>query len=359
MTNITKDLKAILAAVQELFRPDSNYPEHQILSNAEPRIKQTGDDGNVDGIEFYEIFLDVPTNVYAAYEDVLDDIENGIITKLRPILRKYPKVRIKKVVVSPKLSDPGDSPSTAFQISGEKLIEALQSQRDLLISVATGGPLINTVNDDFTTRQDFIERGLSERGIENAIQYEDLWEWHEEWKCESLSSWRSRRAHINALVNPLIKKVRRLGKTSVHALFAPPTGWAHVDINIAEMRTRLAHAQTEVQFQEIGLLCRETLITLGQMVYDPQAHSSTHEGATSKTDAKRMLDAFLAAKLPGKTNENARRLTKSSVDYANEITHKRTAVFRQAAMCVEATTSVVNLIAIISGQRDPQTQSKA
>jgi hypothetical protein len=33
--------------------------------------------------------------------------------------------------------------------------------------------------------------------------------------------------------------------------------------------------------------------------------------------------------------------------------HKRTASFRDAALCSEATTSVVNLIAIIAGRRDP------
>jgi hypothetical protein len=33
--------------------------------------------------------------------------------------------------------------------------------------------------------------------------------------------------------------------------------------------------------------------------------------------------------------------------------HKRTADFRHAALCAEATAAVINLVAIVSGQRDP------
>jgi hypothetical protein len=33
--------------------------------------------------------------------------------------------------------------------------------------------------------------------------------------------------------------------------------------------------------------------------------------------------------------------------------HKRTATFRHAALCAEATVAVINLVAIVSGQRDP------
>jgi hypothetical protein len=37
----------------------------------------------------------------------------------------------------------------------------------------------------------------------------------------------------------------------------------------------------------------------------------------------------------------------------HHLTHRRTASFRLAAACTEATTSLVNLIAIMAGLRDP------
>ena len=114
----------------------------------------------------------------------------------------------------------------------------------------------------------------------------------------------------------------------------------------------LEKAKNEEQFQAIGLVCRETLISLAQTVYDPSKHVVTDGIALSKTDAKRMLDLYISAELAGKTNEVARKHAKAALDLANDLTHKRTAAFRLAALCAEATTALVNLIAIISGRRD-------
>ena len=105
----------------------------------------------------------------------------------------------------------------------------------------------------------------------------------------------------------------------------------------------------------MGLLCREALTSLAQTVFDPDQHAPFDNVEISKTDAKRMLDRYLAVEnLTGESNTIARKHAKASLDLANELQHKRTAVFRDAALCAEATASVVNIIAILSGIRDPQ-----
>jgi hypothetical protein len=65
-----------------------------------------------------------------------------------------------------------------------------------------------------------------------------------------------------------------------------------------------------------------------------------------------MLDAYIAKALAGGANEVSRRHAKAALDLANQLQHDRTASFRDAALCEEATTSVVNLIAIIAGRRN-------
>ncbi len=67
-----------------------------------------------------------------------------------------------------------------------------------------------------------------------------------------------------------------------------------------------------------------------------------------------MLEAYITVELAGGSNEEARRHVKASFALANSIQHRRTATFRDAALCAEATTSVINCIAIISGRRDPK-----
>ena len=67
-----------------------------------------------------------------------------------------------------------------------------------------------------------------------------------------------------------------------------------------------------------------------------------------------MLDAYFAVELPGGTNAEARGHARSALAFANALQHRRTATFRDAALCVEATTSVVNITAVVAGKRDPE-----
>lgn len=103
----------------------------------------------------------------------------------------------------------------------------------------------------------------------------------------------------------------------------------------------------------MGLLCREGLISLAQTVFDPTKHRILDEVGVSSTDAKRMLEAYWGAELDGGENKVARQHARAALDLANELQHKRTATFRQAALCADATVAVINLISIMSGQRGP------
>jgi hypothetical protein len=144
---------------------------------------------------------------------------------------------------------------------------------------------------------------------------------------------------------------RRVG-TRVE-IFEEPTGW-QVDRQMDEARSQLLEASTEEQFQAVGLLCRETLISLAQAVYDPERHPTLDGVAASDTDAKRMLEAFIAVELGGAANEEARTHAKAALRLALALQHDRTADFRTAALCAEATASVVNLTGVLSGARTPR-----
>lgn len=144
-----------------------------------------------------------------------------------------------------------------------------------------------------------------------------------------------------------IEDRRRMKRT------AAATGWAKVDRGLEEIQRRLEEATIEEQFQAVALLCREALISLAQAVYDAARHGTIDGKEASSTDAKRMLEAFIAAELPGKPNEEARAHAKAAVQLAVALQHDRAADFRAAAVCVEATAFLARLIAIIAGKRDP------
>jgi len=234
----------------------------------------------------------------------------------------------------------------------KELIADIERLRGMLISVSTGGPRIDDINESYHELYTKIDAQLINRGITNNIPFPDLWDWYGRWRSGDLPSYQSRRQFISEIINPLTAQVRQ------HAAGRPvvqvePTGWQRVDRAIGEVRRSLAKAIDEEQFQAVGLLCREVLISLAQAVHDPAKHPSLDETIPSETDAKRMFDAYITATIPGSAHCVARRHARAAYDLAVELQHRRTAKFRDAALCVEATSSVINVIAIVSGRRDP------
>jgi hypothetical protein len=134
-------------------------------------------------------------------------------------------------------------------------------------------------------------------------------------------------------------------------VFDEPTGWQKVDRQLQEVRLRLDTADSEEQYQAVGLLCREVLISVAQEVFDPSRHSSPDEVAPSDTDAKRMLVGIFNAELQGGAHEEARSHAKAALRLALALQHRRTADFQMAALCAEATSSVVNMLAVLGGRR--------
>ena len=87
---------------------------------------------------------------------------------------------------------------------------------------------------------------------------------------------------------------------------------------------------------------------MAQAVYDPMRHPSLDSVTPSDTDAKRQLDTFFAAELYGSANEAMRTYARSAVKLADALTHKRTATLLAGSICLEATSSVANLVAIVT-----------
>lgn len=235
-------------------------------------------------------------------------------------------------------------------MTDQELLQKLDRLKAVMISVATGGPRIGDVQAQFTNDYDELAAELARRQLENPLPYRDLWEWYGRWTSGDMPSWQSRRQFVNDLVGDFVRRVkaRRSGQAPLE-----PTGWIRVDRNVTEVRKRLGIAVTEEQFQAVGLLCRETLISLAQAVYNPVLHPTLDGVAASGTDAKRMLEAYIAVTFGGSTHEYLRKNARAAYDLAAHLQHRRTASFRDAATCTEATTSIVNMIAIMAGLRDP------
>ena len=137
-------------------------------------------------------------------------------------------------------------------------------------------------------------------------------------------------------------------------LFTSPLGWQSVDRRMDRIRELLTTASTEEHFQEIGLQCRQCLISVAQTVFDSAQHPPLPNDAVevSKNDSKRMINRYVASECPGSSRREVRKCAYSAVDLANKLTHSDTATHSDALLCAQATFNMVGLLAIVSGKRD-------
>jgi hypothetical protein len=216
-------------------------------------------------------------------------------------------------------------------------------------AVATGKARIQELDDQYKARKRRIRQELEFRGICDPNPFDSLWDWYHKWKSE-FERYGERRRYLTALFEPLFLS---LADRLVEPVpIREPTGWDRVDRALTKARRILESAAHEEDFQSVGLLCREVLISVGQSVYNPEIHSPSDGTTPSATDANRMIEAFFMDAAAGSSNETVRRYAKSSLQLALELQHRRSADFRVASLCLEATSSVVHTVAILAGRHD-------
>ena len=223
-------------------------------------------------------------------------------------------------------------------------LSELLIHRAMMVSVATGGPRIQEVDDYYRARETRLRHNLSS-GIAYQNPHADLWAWYHYWNA-NLPQYRDRRSYVRQLFGPAIEGVAK--RSLVPSEPREMTGWERVDRTLSKARTQLETVSAEEDCQAIGLLCREVIISLAQAVYDPKIHESIDGVQPSETDANRMLEAYIGHVFPGASNKEVRAHHRASLALALNLQHRRTATPQLAALCVEATASTTAVVSIIA-----------
>jgi hypothetical protein len=229
------------------------------------------------------------------------------------------------------------------------LIADVEFLKNTMISVSTGGQRIQEINDEYKSKFLHISKALQRLNLQNPNPFKDLWDWYGKWSSD-FSTYRERRAFIREMYSSLGKALEENEEPEMISVTVDLTGWERIERSILEIKSRQSEAQKEEQFQVVGLLCRETIITLAQSVFNAEKHPILDGAKVSKTDAKRMLEAYIAVELSGSSNEKLRKYAKSTLDLANELTHKRTATKKDSSLCSVATLALINFIGTIEGR---------
>jgi hypothetical protein len=229
------------------------------------------------------------------------------------------------------------------------LLPDLIIHREMMTSVSTGGRQIQDVDDYYAARQAKIVENCAAVGIVYENKFSGLWEWYHFWK-ENFGSYAERRNYLRGLFSgPIAAAASRMRNPSPIAE-REPSGWERVDRSLSRARSQLSTASTEEEWQTVGLLCREVLISLAQAIYDPAIHTTEDGVIPSATDANRMTEAYVGHAFPGESYKEVRSHARAALALALNLQHRRTATRQLALLCIEGTSSAVAVIAIIAGR---------
>jgi hypothetical protein len=118
---------------------------------------------------------------------------------------------------------------TAMGITDDELIHEVEAQRNLMISVATGGERIHAANPEYQQRRERMGLALAHRSLGDPNPYDDLWAWYGKWSSGDLPTYASRRQYLNELYRPLLDLLRQGPKAGGPRVFDEPTSWPKVD----------------------------------------------------------------------------------------------------------------------------------
>lgn len=322
----------------------------ELLSSANISVEEVDYDNWNGGLYIYQLLYEINIKNFINIQQKLVEI----CEKIKVVAELFWNFSNNQVLGSVKIAplatqyvNWNDLPSG---VDKKVVLSSIEEIKELMISVSTGVTRIENEQTRYKLLFNKISEWLNIIKIENPNDLNDLWEWYARWKKGDLSSYVSRRNFISQLYQALIETIKKSDENlslNDHEL----TGWERVDRSIYEMKKVLMNGKNEENFQMVGMLGRETLITIAQQVYNDEIHKTLDEIIPSSTDSKRMLEAFVNHELQGGSNERTRKFAKAAVDLANHLTHDRTANRRDAIICISAVAAIASIIKTISTEK--------
>lgn len=351
MLDNRSEVRKLISSLMRYFESEGNLSIVEILKNSFPSSECINYDNWNGGTYTYGLFFEVDIDLYTRHRALLSDYEKEILDASDIFLRGEANEQIGQVVIRPICKQYLNWSVLSGSADKSKVLSSIAQLKNTMIAVSTGGPRIQDENDKYIACYKAVDRWLNLLRLDNPNPYKDLWEWYGRWSQGDLPSYASRRTFIPDMYAATIETIEKSDEEQDQQEYTP-TGWERVDRTVYEMKRRLVEAVNEEQFQAIGMLGREAIITIAQQVFNKDIHTTEDGVAPSETDAKRMLDAYFNYELDGQSNERIRKYAKSSLDLANHVTHDRLATVRDGSICLVAVISLANIVKIISRGAD-------
>ena len=192
---------------------------------------------------------------------------------------------------------------------------------------------------------------LQRQGIEFKPPWRDFSSFKGHWLSEgAYGSWQARRDILEKWFRPVQDELDEADEqqfiSELTEGISPhkDLGWTDVDDHIAQLRQRFRSASTAMDYKDVGNRCVGVLEALSAHVYDPAVHCPP--GATvppvDRTDIR--IGAYIDQRLPGKSNEELRGLTKKASALSHKMKHSPKADRTTTGIAADAVILLANIL---------------
>jgi hypothetical protein len=343
---INENFKPVFDTAMALLLARGHKDICTLISNAEIDVVNTDFDNLNGGTYGYTVYIGVDVKTYASINtENISEVERVISESLNEATRSDER-NFFAVSISPKLVNNGFNWDLIGGLASKnKLRQDIETIRNIMISVATGGNKIQDEEDRYRTINTSVIERCNKLHIGYYNNFRSLWDWYGKWRAE-FPTYQLRREYINRLFSPTFEVFEKTQETSTVEPLVKIDEWDRINRTLTKIKRDSAVAKNEEDFQTIGLLCRDLLISLAQAVYKPELHGEVDDKGVliGETDANRMLNNYITVMLKGGSNEELRSFAKSANKLANRLTHERSATKKDMMLTISATVAVINLI---------------
>ena len=321
----------------------------EMLNNATISVINTDYNDWNGGTYGYTVYVSISVKQYSIFSaSQINEIEENVAKALNEATkdddRNYFSVKISPIITKNDI----DWSSVGGQQTKLELKRDIETIRNIMVSVSTGGNRIQDEEERYKQLQTQVTGKLKKLNLPYNNTYSSLWDWYGKWRAD-FRTYQERRQYIKDLFTPTINLLDDAIPNDEITTFVELDDWERIKRTVSKIQRNSTTAYNEEDFQSIGLLCREVIISLAQVVYNPTLHGYTddHGVEIGKTDSVRMIGNYIQFKLSGKENEELRAYAKNTNKLANLLTHKRNATKKDMLLAVSSTIALINFIGII------------
>ena len=322
------------------------------ISSAKISIVNTEYDNWNGGTYGYTVYISLSVKLYTSFTaEQISHMEKVISESLNEAIKGNNNDYF-IVQICPALSKEELDGSGISGINGRAVLKQnIETVRNIMVTVATGGNRIQEEDERYKKLNTQIASDCKRLNLTYNNPYSNLWEWYGKWKAD-FPTYQERRTYINELFAPTLSYFDDTEYSNSIETFVELDDWERIRRTVTKIKRDSSIAKNEEDFQSIGLLCREVIISLAQAVYNPVVHGTEDEKGVKigETDAVRMIGNYISIELSGSSNDELRAYAKNTNKLANRLTHERNATKKDMLLSVSSTIALINFIGIIAGK---------